>query len=29
YYLVATEETAQRPDIIALREWLLRQMAAG
>ncbi len=29
YYLVTTEETAQRPDIIALREWLLRQMAAG
>ena len=29
YYLVATEETAQRSDIIALREWLLRQMAAG
>lgn len=29
YYLMATEETAQRPDIIALREWLLRQMAAG
>ena len=26
YYLVATEETAQRQDILALREWLLRQM---
>ncbi|MBO2007252.1 hypothetical protein J4732_19160 [Serratia marcescens] len=26
---VTTEETAQRPDIIALREWLLRQMTAG
>ena len=26
---VTTEETAQRPDIIALREWLLRQMAVG
>ena len=29
YYPVTTEETAQRPDIIALREWLLRQMAVG
>lgn len=29
YYLMTTKETAQRPDIMALREWLLRQMAAG
>lgn len=29
YYLMTTEETAQRPDIMALRAWLLRQMAAG
>ncbi|OAT54138.1 glycine cleavage system transcriptional activator [Kluyvera georgiana ATCC 51603] len=28
YYLVATEETAQRRDIVTLREWLLRQMLA-
>ena len=27
YYLVATEENAQRRDITALREWLLQQMA--
>ncbi|BBV65306.1 TPA: LysR family transcriptional regulator [Kluyvera ascorbata] len=27
YYLVTTEENAQRQDITALREWLLRQMA--
>lgn len=26
YYLVTTEETAQRPDIIALRDWLLRRI---
>ncbi|MDR2288808.1 MAG: LysR family transcriptional regulator, partial [Serratia marcescens] len=29
YYLMTTEETAQRSDIMALRAWLLRQMAAG
>lgn len=28
YYLVATEETAQRRDIVTLREWLLSQMIA-
>lgn len=27
YYLVTTEEAAQRADIIALRHWLLQQMA--
>lgn len=26
YYLVTMEENAQRPDIIALRDWLLRQI---
>ncbi|MHA7846582.1 LysR substrate-binding domain-containing protein [Serratia sp. D1N4] len=26
YYLVTTEETAQRPDIITLRDWLLRKI---
>lgn len=26
YYLVTTEETAQRPDIVALRDWLLREV---
>ncbi|RCJ98363.1 LysR family transcriptional regulator, partial [Klebsiella pneumoniae] len=29
YYLVTTEAVAQRADIIALREWLLSQMASG
>ena len=29
YYLVATEEAAQRQDIAALREWLLQQMGAN
>lgn len=29
YYLVTTEENAQRPDIIALRDWLLRQITPG
>ncbi len=29
YYLVTTEAVVQRADIIALREWLLSQMASG
>jgi LysR family glycine cleavage system transcriptional activator len=29
YYLVTTEAAAQRADIIALREWLVGQMASG
>lgn len=29
YYLVTTEAAAQRGDIIALREWLVGQMASG
>lgn len=29
YYLVTTESVAQRADIIALREWLVGQMALG
>jgi len=29
YYLVTTEETAQRPDIMALRDWLLMKIAQG
>ncbi|HHQ4309561.1 TPA: LysR substrate-binding domain-containing protein [Serratia fonticola] len=29
YYLVTTKENAQRPDIMALRDWLLRQITPG
>lgn len=29
YYLVTTEENAQRANIMKLRDWLLRQIAPG